>query len=64
MLDRTEIHSQIDSVDIEIHEVQVEGVYVKVEFWPSFQTCYVFVAIATECNFVVNITVYYVWIII
>ena len=32
MLDRTEIHSQIDSVDIEIHEVQVEGVYVKVEF--------------------------------
>ena len=40
---------------MEIHEVEVKGVHVNVEFWLDFQTYYPFIVIATESNFVFDI---------
>ena len=57
---RIEIELEIDSADMEISAVGVKGVYVKIEFWPSFQTSYVFLAIAAESNSVFDIMLYYV----
>ena len=43
-----EIKTGFHSVDIELRKVEAEGVCVKVEFWPCFQTSLAVIQIAAE----------------
>ena len=53
-----EIDLAIDPSGIEIYQVDVNGVYVKVEFWSYFQTSYPFIVIPVEYNYFFYIMLY------
>ena len=47
---RIEMELEIDSADMEIHEVEVEAVPWKGWFWCNFQTSFLFIEITAEAK--------------